>query len=683
MRPWLGLGSNMSRRTELWLMVGILLAGTLLRFHDPTTVPPGPSHDELRMMQLGELIVDGQRPLHWKISYSAEPLYMYLIAVAMRIWGFTPFAARLVSRVAGVLLIALSHRLLKVLFGRRVALLTSAVLAVTWWPLFFSRVALRGLTLPVLFTAAVFCLWRGLNVRCRLETDCTVRPRWVWLVIGSGLIGLTWYTFTGARSTSLLLPILLIYLGALGYLPRDRLWRVTLGVAALVAAPFVYEVIVHPGTAETRLDQLGGIIDALKGGNALPLFRQAVNTLGVFALTGDPNWRYNVSGRPPFGPVLGALAVLGFLVGLYRWREPHCFLMVTWTLLGLAPTMLTPEAPSFVRGIGALPAFAVFPAMGLKALWNRLLSQAIPGVRRLIPLIVVLVLGVNGIDTFRDYFLAWSGQPQVHEIYQTALTEAFRDLTQSNLTGELWVSEPFPDDRHLLLADRMLRREDIDLRWFDAERALILPPPDGYRRYLIPGFVKPDETLFDRWMGDRLTILEGDPPAGAPSYRLYQVRGGSHVEQKLSEIAVQSTASLDLWGDRPLAVPIRLGNTAELIGYELDETTVSSGQDIYLIVYWRVDGPVYEPLASFAHLIDQQNNVVGQYDGFDVPPWHWIPESIVAQVYRFPVGEEAQPGLHWLEVGLYHAPTLERVPVVDSGGTALGDRIVLHGVEVE
>ena len=679
-------GGGAGRRAELWLMVGILLIGTFFRFYCPTTVPPGPSHDELRMMQLGELIVDGERPLHWKISYSAEPLYMYFLAFAMKIWGFTPFAARLVTRFAGLLLVAVTHRFIRRLFGRPTAVLTSGVLAISWWPLFFSRVALRGLTLPLFFTAAVFCLWVGLDLGRRTPGNRVADIRWGWLVIGGALFGLTWYTFTGARSTSLLLPILLLYLGALGILPRHRLWRVAavvLGVAGLVVAPFVYEVTVHPGTAETRLDQLGGIIEALKSGNPLPFARGVANTLGVFVLTGDPNWRYNLSGRPPFGLVLGLLAALGFMVSLFRWRQPRFFLLVVWTLLGLAPAMLTPEAPSFVRGIGALPAIGVFPGVGAAALWEWSLSGIGRRLRRLAILFVILLLGFHGLDVFRDYFRTWRTQPQVHEIYQTTLTEAFRDLSHTRLTGEIWVSEPFPDDRHLLLADRMLRREEIDLRWFDAERALILPPADGSRRYLIPGFVEPDGALFRRWMGETVTILRGDPPPGAPSYRLYQVTGGPKIERELSAIAAQSTPSLDLEGVRSLSPPVHFGDSAQLMGYELDDAVISVGGEVRLVVYWRVAGPVYEPVASFAHLIDGQNGVVGQYDGFDVPPWHWKPEAIVAQIYHFPVGQAAQPGEHWLQVGLYRQETMERVPVVDDAGTPLGDRVVLDSVMVK
>lgn len=678
--------SDTGRRAELWLIVATLIVATFLRFYRLDAVPPGPSHDELRMMQLGELIVDGERPIHWKISYSAEPLYMYLLAMAMPIWGFTPFGARLITRFVGVLLIPVTHRLVERLLGRRVALFSSWVLALTWWPLFFSRVALRGLTLSLFFTVALICLWKGLGLGRGPAGEAAGPVRWRSLVIGAALTGLTWYTFTAARAVTVFLPIFLAYLGLFRFVERRRLVQVallTIGVAALIAAPFVYEMVVHPGVPETRLDQLGGILGELRAGNPLPLLEQSANTLGLFMLAGDPNWRYNLSGRPPFGPALGGLAVLGVLLSLVRWRQPGYFAFIVWTLLGLAPSMLTPEAPSFVRGIGALPAVAVFPGIGAVALWDWLKARAGRRAGVAVPLVLAVVLGVNGGTVFRDYFASWPVQPEVREIYQASLTEAFKDLVLGGFEGPLWISEPFLDDRNLLLADYTLHGEGIKPRWLNADRGLILPPADGLRRYLLADFVQPDPVLFSRWMSDGTVVLERHSPTGVPAYRVLEVEGGPWVERELRGIGATSVASLDVEGQQSVVLPAQFDGRAALLGYELGEEELVPGESVHLVVYWRVRGPVYTPLASFAHLLDAQGVVVGQYDGFDVPPWHWQTDAVVAQVYQFPVAPNAQPGPHWLEVGLYDAQSMVRWPVVDDQGSQLGDRLVLCKVSVE
>jgi 4-amino-4-deoxy-L-arabinose transferase-like glycosyltransferase len=670
------------------LVVVVLLVAAFFRLHRITAVPPGPSHDELRMIDLGELIVEGERPIHWTVSYSAEPLFMYALAVSMPVWGFTPFGARVVTRFAGMLLIPVVYVLARRLFGRPVALVAGAVLAMTWWPVFFSRVALRGITLPLVFAISVYTLWRGFDLggvegRCRAGA-----VRWGWLALGGILMGLTWYTFTAARGLCIVLPVLLIHLAWVRLLPPKRLWPialVTVGLAALIAAPFVYQVRVHPGAPEARLQQLGGVIQDLRAGNLVPFVRQTVATLGMFTVTGDPNWRYSISGRPILGPGLAVLAMVGLGVSVGRWRQPRYFLLLAWLALGLAPSMLTPEAPSLVRAIGALPAAALLPATGAGALWTWIAARLRRRLHWLIPGVVTLILAGNGLSTFRDLFVAWPSQPQVREIYQAALTEAFRDLNHSDLKGPLWISEPFPDDRHLLLAQRVLWREEVEPRWFDASRALILPPADGVRRYLVADFVSPDLALFGRWMDRASAVLNRTAPDEAlgPAYRVYQVQGGPWVVQELAEIAARSAVFLDLEARRPVPLPARFEDVATLVGYELLGDHVDRSEEVYLILYWCVNGPVYDPLASFAHLLNERNEVVGQYDGFDVPPWHWEPGAIVAQVYRFPVDSEAQPGVHWLEVGLYNPQTMERLNILGDDGALLSDRLLLKRVVLQ
>lgn len=678
--------ARLTPRGELWVLVVILIGAAFLRFHAAEGVPPGPSHDELRMMELGEMIVQGERPLHWKISYSAEPLFMYLLALAMPVWGFTPFGARLVTRFVGMLLIPVAHRFIRGLLGRREALFTSGVLAVTWWPLFFSRVALRGITLPLVFTGGVICLWKGLGL-FESHMEKVEKPvRWGWLAGSGTLLGLSWYTFTAARGMILLLPMVFAHVGLLGVIPTRRLWRValvTLTLALVVAAPFAYEMHVRPGAPESRLDQLGGVIDEMVSGDVVLLGGQVASAVGVFGIRGDPNWRYNIAGRPPFGPLLGAFSILGILLGLSRWRQPRYALLVIWLALGLAPSMLTPEAPSFVRGIGALPVVAVFPAVGAVALWDWVTLRGGPKAGKLAALLLSLLIVLNGFVTFRDAFTLWPNQPEVREIYQASLTEAFREINHSNLEGTLWISEPFPDDRHVMLAERMLRREPVELRWFDGDRALILPPSDGARRVLLPDFTEFDEGLMDRWMDGATVIMEDcSSSSHAPAYRLYEAVGGPWVEQEVLRIMRRSEASLDLIGDEPVVLPARFEDIAQLLGYELADDQLRPGDDLHLTVYWRVPGPVYEPVASFAHLIDERQSIVGQYDGFDVPPWHWEPEAIVAQVYRFTVEPGTPPGTYWLQVGLYDPQTMERVQVAGVEGSPLGSRLVLTSLRL-
>ena len=685
--------SSPTRRHSIWeivLLVTILLLATAFRFFKANEIPPGPSHDELRMMQLGELIVEGERPVHWTTSYSAEPLYMYLLALVMPVMGFTPFAARLVIRFAGLLLIPLVYVLARRLFERRVAVIASAVLSVTWWPVFFSRVALRGILLPLVFVPAIYLVWRGLHLDREGGARKEAGVNWIWLALGGGLIGLSWYTFTAARGLALLLPLLLLHQIDLWPISRRKMLRVALvilGMGLLVAGPFIYDVQVNPGAPEARLDQLGGVIGELRQGNLKPFIRQSAATVGMFLVTGDPNWRYNVSQRPAFGPILGLLAVTGLILCVVRWRRPSYFVALVWLILGLAPSMLTPEAPSFVRAIGALPPAVMLAGIGAVPVWD--------GVRRRfgrrgdqgVIVVLLLLLAGNGMGTYRDYSISWPKVDEVREIYQASLSEALQDLERAGLEGMIWVSEPFPDDRHLMLAERLEQVDVLKLRWFDAGRGLILPPAVGVRRYLIPDFAEPDQVLFQRWIADSPVVLEGDPigESAEPVYRLYEVTGGSWVQQNLDAIVEEQGPRGYLEVDRSQGVPIpvRIGEDVSLLGYEVVHGRTAPGQRFSVILYWRPSGPVYEPLSSFVHLLDARGQVVGQYDGFDVPPWHWESGAVVAQGYSFFLNPDLPPGSYWLEVGLYNPQSMKRLPVYDAENLIGGDRLLLREFVVE
>ena len=78
-----------------------------------------------------------------------------------------------------------------------------------------------------------------------------------------------------------------------------------------------------------------------------------------------------------------------------------------------------------------------------------------------------------------------------------------------------------------------------------------------------------------------------------------------------------------------------------------------------------------------------QAQVDSEPQGGGLPTDRWTVGQIVQDNYALTVADEAQPGPHVLEVGMYRLVTLERLPVTDpQTGAALGDRILLGPVEV-
>lgn len=648
------------------IIIIILLVAAFFRFHNFGTVPPGPSHDELRMIELGEMIVQGARPIHWTVSFSPEPLYMYLLALVMPVFGYTPFAARLVTGFAGLLLIPAVYTLTRRLYGRSAAILASVVLAVTWWPVLFSRLALRGILLPLVDTIAIYALWRGIEADSKKQLRC-------WALAGC-LFGISWYTFTAARGLLLLLPVVFV---VLIWQTKNRRKQIainafiSMGTAFLIIIPFIYDTHVNPGAPESRIEQLGGVIDQVRTGNFKPLINQTLATVGMVAFKGDPNWRYNISGQPAFGFILGIFTFWGIGVCIIRWKSLENLLLLVWFLLGCAPSALATEAPSFMRAIGALAPAAVLAGIGIVKFGNLLhFSESL---RNWFLFFLFCLITYQGVSTFLDLNYKWPKNESVRDIYQAALTEAITDLNTSSLEGRVWISEPFPDDRHEMLAERLLKRKEIKIRWFNADRALILPPAQGDGYYLFPEFSNPDPGLFDMWMSEKELILGNE----TKSYKLFRVQERDWMVKELLEITDVSSVSCAPDGGEHLVLPIGFNNVAYLLGYEIFQDKATRGQDFEVVIYWKAEGPVYEPLSSFVHLIDEQDNIAGQYDGMDVPARRWKNGDLIAQSYKFTIDTSAAAGSYWLSTGLYKLETMERIPANDGG--ILCNRLFIDG----
>ncbi len=131
---------------------------------------------------------------------------------------------------------------------------------------------------------------------------------------------------------------------------------------------------------------------------------------------------------------------------------------------------------------------------------------------------------------------------------------------------------------------------------------------------------------------------------------------------------------------------VNLGNQVEFLGYDLDRTEVTPGEALHLTLYWRALAQMETSYTVFTHLLDGANRIQGQQDNPPVsgsyPTTLWLPGEIVADAYTLVVDAAAPAGEHVLETGLYVAESGQRLPVLDETGQTIGDRILLHRVQV-
>ena len=162
-------------------LVLLLITGiaAFLRLTAIDTMPPGLYHDEAYngLDALG--VLGGRTPIFFEANNGREPLFIYLLAVGVGLWGRSPGALRLVSALLGTLTIPAIYWLGRELFDREVATLAALLALTTVWMLNLSRVAFRAVAMPPLMALSLALLWRGLRQR-RPANHCGSRPHHRW-----------------------------------------------------------------------------------------------------------------------------------------------------------------------------------------------------------------------------------------------------------------------------------------------------------------------------------------------------------------------------------------------------------------------------------------------------------------------------------------------------------------------
>ncbi len=661
-------------KSQWVLLVVILLLATALRLYRLDSVPPGLTHDEANYIPDAVSILHGARPLYFPVPQGKEPLYLYSVALTMTTVGQTPFALRLTSAFWGILLVATAYAWARRNFGRYIALWAAAGLALSFWGVSTSRMGLRSVTLPVLFTAALLV--------SRIAEAKSASPARA--AVAGVLLGLTFYTYLAAR----VMPgVLLLFGGYLLLFERShwrehwRSWVVMLVVMSLVAAPLFLYLKAHPA-AEIRVGQLDSPLRSFIAGDPRPLLANVLHTWGVISLRGDGFIPYNIPGRPILDPLMSLLFYAGLLVALFRWRDPAHVLALLWLGVGFFPALATGVDAANLRAIGAQPVLFLFPALALAGVRTVRLGRA-----RLSTLVGGTALALVLFLTGRDYFVRWANDRDVRVHYHTNLMAVAETIRGWGDESPVAISAFFPGEyRDPRLIQVVLGESAPPTRWFDGRQTLLIPA--GLEAGLvIPEAIPPDEALAG-FLAPHITLLEKvtlRPDDFNPAFGLYRWR----VEETRAMLNETLEAPV-----QPFEPPLDVGESLIFLGYRLEKLP---GDTFEVLTLWEVRSPlpVDRDGVLFTQLLDGRNQVVAQQDQLGAPSWDWQPGDLVLQLHRLSLPVDAPPGQYNLIAGVYtvpdrvdavlagHAPdpSMPRLPVLVDG-VAVGDHIPLRMVEV-
>jgi hypothetical protein len=640
-------------------------------------MPWGLAQDEVGNADISLALVGGEQAPFLSGGYGHEPLFHYLQVAAIGAFGDNVIGIRMPAVIAGMLLTASAYALARRWRGQIAALATVSGLAVSWWPIVFSRVGIRAITFPLMLTLGAYLMLRAADAEGtgtggvqpgparRLESLA------LWGLSGL-LFGISFYTYTAAR----VVPILALAWLAYGVVFRRkalrRHWRgilLALCVCAAVAAPLFLYLRVHPELDE-RVRQLGEPLQALRRGDFRPLWYGMLKTFGMFSFDSDARWTYGIPTRPILDPVSGTLFYLGLVLCLAQVGQAGSAMALTWLVVVLVPSMVAPDAPSTVRAIGALPVVYGMLGVAVAWLWQWLTRRGRWYRVSLAVALMALIVG-NGVWTYHDGFISWASDPEVYWLYKTHFADIALYLDRQpnpmpSVVYEAWVGA---GDVHSVR--RLLSDETRQPRWAQGGRSFVWPVETEVFTLAMPIYSSCDPILWGRYAGAPAMIAMSPYrfPDGRPGVTFYRIQ----AEPTLSELVAEVSAKpllLPETADRPAVPPVDFGGQVALLGYEMAGYDAEAGE-ARVITLWRILTDELVPLSAFVHVLDREGNFVAQYDAFDAWAESLHRGDVVAQLH--PASLES-PGEYRLQIGVYTQADQVRLPVL-VGGSQAADRL--------
>jgi hypothetical protein len=275
---------------------------------------------------------------------------------------------------------------------------------------------------------------------------------------------------------------------------------------------------------------------------------------------------------------------------------------------------------------------------------------------------LIVVLGVNAVSTYEDYFVKWPQHPETQFVFQADFAAIAKDIDASDVmdvsVGGL--SNDTLDDPSLYL---LRNRKNVRVRWFDSGSPIssggaVVAGGDFPRYLYIPSIVP---------LSPALEVYTGRPVTETANFRRFDP--DTFVPNGL-----------------PFRDARRFADTAWFVRDSLPTRAIQAGSVLEFETRWIVlDDPVQYPRRIFVHIVDTQSGkIITQHDGLDAPTKFWQRWDAIAQVHKLSLPDNTPPGSYELRAGLYDPVSGQRVPLhpqfsSDSDGL---DYIILGTIEV-
>ncbi|MCY3901302.1 MAG: zinc ribbon domain-containing protein [Caldilineaceae bacterium] len=512
---------TLRNRWELLALFLLTAVAAFLRIYRLEQIPAGFHGDEawsgiegLRILQEG-----------WIGPYSTSAMGQatgpfYLTALLLWLFDVSRFSVRLSMGLFGIATIPAAHLLLRLGFGRWVALFGATALTFSYWHLHFSRLGFGLISLAFVATiAAITLLWAMRS-----------KSRWPWLLAGAclGLVPYTYfaYPFFMAAVAAMLAYYMLLHQEAL----RGKLTSLAFFAAGslIVAWPVISLILDSPDKYFVRM--LGGSVGNYRefseaGGtweSVEFLAQRAWYALKFLFANTRLDFVDGLGGKGALDLGTAVLAYVGLIVAIKRWRSPpHLFAVLALFFSLLALVVTEPSSGAMRRTIIAIPWVFGLAGIGAVSVSDTLRRRFGKWGRALATAAVAAVLLVGGIWNLNYYFVELPRGPAFKRTFPQYYFEALDTVNAFPDPGTIYYysgqrSFTYETIRFLYAHNRGINRS----REFGAFDLQKLDP--GPVTYLLEGpYMQEIDTIMAMYPGGHLIVHDSTHPL----YIIYHLPG--------------------------------------------------------------------------------------------------------------------------------------------------------------
>ena len=352
------------RYKKIFLTVIVLLLAVFFRFYRLDEIPSEIFGDVVNNLENLQSARDDKFELYrGEGTHGKETMLFYLMIPLTKILGINYLSLKIGVAIAGLVTVVTVFWLAKIAGGWRLGLVTAFLMAVSKWPVVYSRIGFRNVLTPLFLCLTYYFLIKIYKNKTKFINFASTG-----LFLGLGL-----YTYTAFRFAVVTVFVSMFYI-LFRVIKKDRIKKLKyFGVFSVVflvtALPMVVDHIKRPGIYMAHAKpMLLDKEDKLRLDWKNVLTKNTINNNLMFFKRGDVVFRVNPTLSPQLDPISAFFLVVGVVVFLFQNKGLFFILFFAFEMLQL-PSILVlnfpTDIPSATRSIGIIPFVYLFVARGL------------------------------------------------------------------------------------------------------------------------------------------------------------------------------------------------------------------------------------------------------------------------------------------------------------------------------